>query len=73
MRNGVEKMRQGREKRQNQITRRKLLILAGLLLLAVLVGVTIFFLGKRKRLRGESDQGRPEIPEVSGIERCKSH
>ena len=31
------------------------------------------FLGKRKRLRGESDQGRPEIPEVSGIERCKSH
>ena len=43
MRNGVEKMRQGREKRQNQITRRKLLILAGLLLLAVLVGVTIFF------------------------------
>ena len=37
-------MRRGREKRQNQMTRRKLLILAGVLLLVVLAGVTLFFL-----------------------------
>ena len=36
-------MRRGREKRQNQMTRRKLLILAGVLLLVVLAGVTFFF------------------------------